>query len=324
MHGSSTRALAHASGKSDRARRIGNALAELLLVGACSMASQALAAHTYAFTIYDSLGGDVSYARAINNVGQIAGSSTLPANAQLHATLWTAGVPADLGMLGGSYSEGHALNDMGDAVGMSSIAPNSDYNATLWKGSGIQDLGTVGSLTVARGINNAGTIVGSGFCNCNSGYLVPLLFGSTGPSLLDTGLFGNGEALGINNSGQIVGYRVSLSTNQYEPVVWDGATVMPLGVPDGLPLAYPTAVSDTGQIAGTASTSSGAPHAVKWIAGMPIVLDSSASFQSMARGVNNAGQVVGLRAPLAGNFLETQRAMRPSVRCCGTPTAQPT
>jgi hypothetical protein len=42
---------------------------------------------------------------------------------------------------------------------------------------------------------------------------------------------------------------------------------------------------------------------------MPIVLDSSVSFETRANDVNNAGQVVGMRVPVAGPYFEQQRAM---------------
>src|SRR6266516_4474240 len=51
-----------------------------------------------------SLGGTVNRGTAINNLGWIAGFSTLPGNLALHAALWRNGAILDLGTLGGPNS----------------------------------------------------------------------------------------------------------------------------------------------------------------------------------------------------------------------------
>jgi probable HAF family extracellular repeat protein len=63
------------------------------------------------------LGGSDSEAMAINDSGQIAGSSRHSGNAQRHAFLYNGGVMTDLGTLGGTSSEAVAINASGQVVG---------------------------------------------------------------------------------------------------------------------------------------------------------------------------------------------------------------
>jgi probable HAF family extracellular repeat protein len=58
------------------------------------------------------LGGHYSTASGINNLGQVAGESTIQ-NFDTHAFLYSAGAIQDLGTLGGTYSTSFALNDSG-------------------------------------------------------------------------------------------------------------------------------------------------------------------------------------------------------------------
>src|SRR3990172_2867667 len=62
------------------------------------------------------LGGDSSYAVAINELGQVVGYSYI-ASEEYHAFLWENGAMTDLGTLGGNFSQAVAINERGQVVG---------------------------------------------------------------------------------------------------------------------------------------------------------------------------------------------------------------
>jgi probable HAF family extracellular repeat protein len=139
----------------------------------------------HAGLIYDlgTLGGDFGGAAAINDLGEIVGSSTTTSNAETHAFVYRNGTMTDLGTLGGTQSIGYsppqgyssalAINNWGVIVGTSSTTNGND--AFLYRNGTMTDLndlvtltyinGPAGflELTSANGINDRGQIVGEGF-----------------------------------------------------------------------------------------------------------------------------------------------------------------
>jgi len=112
------------------------------------------------------LGGAMSSAFAINNVGQVVGHSS-DASGELHLFLWTGeGGMADLGMLGpiapqpvGELS----INDLGQIAGRAASS-SGDAHAFVWTAEGGRvDLGTLGGCcSAAIDINDRGQVVGEG------------------------------------------------------------------------------------------------------------------------------------------------------------------
>lgn len=115
------------------------------------------------------LGGPNGAARAINQQGQIVGTSSTPLGAGLttHAALWHRGTITDLGTLGGSYSAAHAINNAGQIVGLST-GPDERPHPVIWRSASAAPV-DIGTLVDASGagmqldapadINDRGQIV---------------------------------------------------------------------------------------------------------------------------------------------------------------------
>lgn len=107
-------------------------------------------------------------ANAINNRGQVVGASRLDTFGY-HAFLWENGELRDLGTQGSLTSEAVDINDLSQVVGFFRNNSSSDnVGAFLWEAGGMTDLrqlispDRIWQFTEARGINNAGQIVGLG------------------------------------------------------------------------------------------------------------------------------------------------------------------
>lgn len=123
-------------------------------------------------TVLERLGGSISYASDINNLGQIVGSSFL-GNGSIysHAALWQNGTVVDLGVLTGFLnSSANAINDAGWVVGVSSNGNWYEDRATAWINGETIDLNTFlddddiaagWMLSAAIDINQSGVVVGN-------------------------------------------------------------------------------------------------------------------------------------------------------------------
>ena len=123
-------------------------------------------------------GGQTSVANAMNNTGQIVGSSQGP-DGKVSACLWQGGRILNLGRLPGDvYSRALSINDSGQIVGESRLDTNVNYaggTAFVWDAQhGIQDLvpmfsgdsewhKKIAHCTTAASINGRGDILGYGF-----------------------------------------------------------------------------------------------------------------------------------------------------------------
>jgi probable HAF family extracellular repeat protein len=178
-----------------------------------------------------------SYARAINDRGQIVGDSYLfPPRQQpdgswliqggAHAFLWEHGVMRDLGTLSGeasAYSVGWGINSRGQVVGWSHANPNpaqqGSLHAFLWEDGAMIDLGAPG-LSTGQAINDSAQIVGNFYRNDYDHRSHPFVWDRGIVTELQ-GLGGaSAFAFSINKRGQVVGYAF-VPDGTSHAVVWE-------------------------------------------------------------------------------------------------------
>ena len=242
----------------------------------------------YIFTDLGSLGGN-SGANAINNLGQVVGTSSTADNFT-RAFLWNNGTMTNLGTLDGNNSGALDLNDLGQVVGYS-LTSSDVYRATLWQNGTVTNLGTLGgTYSAAEAINNAGQIVGNSHIADNSATHAVLWSGGA-PTDLGTLAGGNSYAMDINSTGQIIGYSAGHAT------LWDSGSKTDLGASD-VTTGQALGINDLGQIVGLSYTPN--MHAAFWNGSIKIDLGTLGGSYSVANALNNLGQIVGYTSTAQG------------------------
>lgn len=177
--------------------------------------------------------GVSSWAKGINEAGQIFGVFYPTSSWEEKAFLYTNGSAVDLGTLGGTRlhprTEPVAINAAGDVVGLSWVTEALHY-AFVYRDGKMIDLTSSGFCgeerhSAAYAINSAGQVVG--YCNFNSHHRAFLhsngtLFdlNSLIPSTSGWILEGAGH---INDAGQIVGWGVNRGQGhafRLDPLPW--------------------------------------------------------------------------------------------------------
>ena len=201
------------------------------------------------------LGGTESFGLAINASGQVAGYSQIAGNAAYRAVVWTGTTATALGTLGGTNSEAWDINDIGQVVGSSSLPDNVNRHAVRWTGTTPTDLG----IGDARGINNAGQVIGT------MGNHATIWTGTT-PTDLGTLGGSSSEGLDINAFGVAVGMSFTTGNLSNEPFISiDGMmyNLNTLLAPNSnLFSLRVTGINDRGQIVGYGNIGGG-QHAVR-------------------------------------------------------------
>jgi autotransporter-associated beta strand protein/probable HAF family extracellular repeat protein len=217
----------------------------------------------------------------------------------------------DLGTLGGSASGAFGINDSGQVVGQ------ANGHAFLYQNGAMTDLG---ANSRADAISNSGYIVGEvgnhAFCY-SSGSMVDLTVG------LGWNTYTKSEAYGVNDLGQVVGYRDYYTGGipQFPPpwskvtgFLYSGGTMAMMSPPAGNNSIESLAINGSGQIVGVYYQSTAypgsRPHAFLYSGGVFTTLaddaigDTRYSWErSGSFDINTAGDVVGQLE--SGGFLYT-------------------
>ena len=176
-----------------------------------------------------SLGGDFSFALAINRHGQVTGNAAVTsdsADAAYRAFIFRDGTLLDLGTLGGRDSAGNDINDAGQVAGYGTTAEvdengNSPTAPFLYTSGAMRNLGSLGgNHGVANGLNNLGAVVGQSYRD--SEFLEPRAFLYEGGALRDLNTLSSvpagwvlTTALDINDARQILALACSLDACQH-------------------------------------------------------------------------------------------------------------
>ncbi len=246
---------------------------------------------SYAVIDLGTLGGNASWAAAINASGAVTGYAKTAGNASTDVFLWTStGGMQDLGTLGGAFAIGSAINTAGDVVGSSSLANNTTH-AFLWTSSGgLQDLGSLigaGGFSEAFGIDDHNRIVGVSQTQTSVNGDAVIWMGTT---IHDLGTDGaaNSQANAVNGKFQVVGvgkgaflWTQTGSFKQLKSLPHSDSSVA-------------NSLNNFGMIAGYNTVGIGATSAaVVWTNTTPTSIGTLGGNTSTALAVNDQCQVVG-------------------------------
>jgi probable HAF family extracellular repeat protein len=271
-------------------------------------------------TLLPSLGGQFTFASAINDSGIVVGSANFAGDTITHAVIWDRDLlhVTDLGTLGGATSSAVWLNARLHVVGDSVIANGTDTHAFLWDKGKLTDLGTLGgSTSFAFVINDGGQIVGQSDITValDPTFGIPQFHGFVWVrgAMKDLGdIFGGhfNYANSVNDRGEIVGAADLTGDLTGHAFMIQAGTLNDLGTVPGDTNSAAFSVNSRGQVVGTSSLSFSPPfgppvlnfqcpcHAAIWEDGMVTDLNTlipaGSGWQLLdALAINDRGQIVG-------------------------------
>ncbi|HKD43995.1 MAG TPA: hypothetical protein VKB87_27180, partial [Myxococcaceae bacterium] len=280
----------------------------------------------YSVTDLGTLGGTASIAFGINNAGRVGGGANMRGENQ-HPFLWDKGQMIDLGTLGGLNANAGGTNQNDELAVLSETATKDPLGedfcgfgtnliclGAIWKHGALTPLPTLGGNNgQAVTINNRGQLVGFAENSTrDTSCMVPqvlgfeaVVWGSDGHVQELSPLPGDsvGFALGINDSGQVVGSSGSCANTRLVPlrigphaVLWENGSATDLGSLGGKRFNTAAAINNRGEVVGASTLPDEATlHSFLWTkaTGMRDLGTVGADFSSLPTAISNKGQVVG-------------------------------
>jgi len=221
------------------------------------------------------LGGPDSLAWFVNELGQVAGQSTIDSipNATtgiptVNPFFWDDGKMVNVGNLGGTYSYVSGLNNRGQMTGTMNLpGDGSAYRAFFWEHGVLTELATLGGdHGNANAINDSGEVVG--FAS-NTGNQTTLAFLWKHGVITNLGTVDGdlcSAAHSLNASGQVVGESaVDCTFSTVHAFLWENNgpmvdlnSLIPPG--SGMQLAVASSINDLGEIDGNGVLPNGDIH----------------------------------------------------------------
>lgn len=246
----------------------------------------------------------VSFANAINNNGQVVGTTDLeppfsfspPEHAFIYNYSDNTTVYLDIPM-SGRESDGLAINSAGDITGFlstglctGSFSPTclAPFHAFVYQGSGLVDIGTLGgTYSAGTAINDLNEIAG---VSSIKGSSLNHLFLYAQGHMSDLGTVA-GESFvnaAINNRGEIVGSAIN-SAGAGSSFIYRGRSF------EKIPLIA-AGLNNNGDIAGSQTAANGSSHASVYKDGRLIdlndLVEPSLTFLTNANGISDNGKIV--------------------------------
>ena len=239
-------------------------------------------------------GAAESFAAAINDSGQVAGTSYVGGKSR--ATRWSGGNAVDIGTLGGEESSASAINDAGQIAGGSTTAVGQGH-AYRYGPGGWVDIGREfgGAWSAAFGINESGQVAGYG--EASPGVFRGFLWDEQrGITRLGTLGGASSYAMGINAAGWVIGHS-STAAGYMHAFLFRGGIMVDLGALGG-GASYGYGINDAGDVVGYSWGAAGGRRAFLYSNGMMLDLNDflppGSSWELLeAYAINDAGQIVG-------------------------------
>ncbi len=262
-------------------------------LAAALSATAAAQAGYYVAVDLGTLGGQGSFAEAVNSDGLVVGDADDSENV-IRAYVHSGGAMTDLGTLGGDVASAQDINDLGQIAGYSANEEDEHraFLYLLYSGGTMIDLGTLGGYSRAYGLNSDGDVVGA---SRNTEVSQTRAFLYSGGAMTDLGTLGGSysTAEAINDRGHIAGSSRN-SDNDTRAFLYKNGTMDDLGTFGGTTSAAYD-INNDGQVVGYAKTSDGDEHAFMFTDDIMFDLNDfcGCTDESRAYGANDDGLAVG-------------------------------